>query len=180
MGACEVFPVTTIERIFIGAAIALLTHLAAYIFGWHRGYDASETVWVAEKKALIARAEVQAAQLRAEGSRLAAELEIARANVRVEYVEVIRDVQKVASATRRAIGADLAGMLNSLSGIRETTERIGADGTVEARREVASDPGRSGTSERALAEWIVGAVKAHEECRVQANALIEYAKACSR
>ena len=171
--------VTRIELILGSVvAVALLT-LGSYIFGWHRGYEASETKWKAEKAALIAQAKERAAQLESEGSRLRAELEVARANVRIEYVEVIRGIQKTASATRRAIGADLAGLLNSLSGIRETSERVGPDGTVEARREVAPDS-RGSTSERALSEWIAGAVKSHEECRTQANALIEYAKACSR
>lgn len=171
--------VSRIELLAGAVITAVLLAVGSYIFGWHRGYAASEEKWKAEKVALIAQAKERAAQLEAEGSRLRAELEVAKANVRVEYVEVIRGIQKTASVTRRAIGGDLAGLLNSLSGIRETTERIGADGTVEARREATSDS-RGSTSERALSEWIAGAVKSHEECRVQANALIEYAKACSR
>jgi len=171
---------TRIEMLMVSVLSVILLTVGSYMFGWHRGYAASEEKWQAEKVVLIEAAKTRAAQLEAEGSRLRADLEVAKANVRIEYVEVIREIQRVASSARRAISPDLAGLLNSLSGVRETTERVGADGTVEARRETTSDPARSGTSERALAEWIAGAVKSHEECRVQANALIDYAKACSR
>jgi N-methylhydantoinase B/oxoprolinase/acetone carboxylase alpha subunit len=181
VGTGKVRYMSNVERGLIALLLIVVAVVGSHIWGWHRGYAASEVVWTEQKKALIANAESRAAELRAEGARLAADLHVARANVRIEYVEVIREVHKVASATRRSINADLAGLLNSLSGIRETTERIGADGTVEARREVATDsPRPEGTSERALGEWIAGAVKSHEECRQQANSLIEYAKACSR
>lgn len=176
-------PVTTFERVAIGLVIALVTHLGAYSFGWFKGYSSSEVRWNEQKKALIAQAEARAEALKAEGSRLSAELEVAKANVRIEYVEVIREIRKSASSVRRAFDADLAGMLNALSGIRETSERVDSSGVVETRRETATNSPRSaseGVSERALAEWIAGSIKAHEECRVQANALIEYAKACSR
>lgn len=179
---------SNIERGFIALLIALVAVVGSHIWGWHRGYAASEVVWLAkeaqwtaEKARIVAEAEAAAQKLRAEGATLAAALEKARAEVRIEYVEVIREIGKRTSSVRRAVDADIAGLLNSLSGIRETTERVGPDGTVEARRETASDSPRPvGTSERALAEWIAGAVKSHEECRQQANALIEYAKACSR
>ena len=171
----------SLERILIGLMVVLLTHMGTYLFGWSKGYAASEAKWALEKKALVAAADKRAAELRADGSRLAAQLEIARANVRIEYVEVIREVQKLASPVRRAVSADLAGLLNSMSGIRETTERVDPPGTPEAGREAAPNPGRpEGVSERALSEWIAGAVKSHEDCRTQANSLIEYAKACSR
>lgn len=175
---------TSIERLAIGLVIALLTHLGAYVYGWNKGYQLSEARWDDQKQALIAQAQARAESLRAEGARLSAELEVARANVRIEYVEVIRDIRKSASAVRRALDADVAGMLNALSGIRETTERIDPAGVDDTSAQAAADPARSapaeGVSERTLAEWIAGTVKAHEECRVQANALIEYARACSR
>jgi hypothetical protein len=174
-------PVTSLERIVIAVLVAIVTHMATYAFGWSRGYSASQAKWELEKKALIAAADKRAAELRAEGSRLAADLEMARANVKIEYVEVVREVQKYASSTRRAINADLAGLLNSMSGIRETTERVDPPAAPEARREAAANPGRpEGVSERTLSEWIAGAVKSHEDCRAQANSLIEYAKACSQ
>jgi hypothetical protein len=170
-----------VERVVIIILLAIVTHIGTYAFGWSRGYSASQAKWDMEKKAMIADANRRAAELRAEGSRLSAELEIARANTRIEYVEVVRGVQKVASSTRRAIDANLAGLLNSMSGIRETTERVDPPAAPEARREAAANPGRpDGVSERTLSEWIAGAVKSHEDCRAQANSLIEYAKACSQ
>jgi len=170
-----------VELLFAAILVAVILLLTAYLVGWTRGYSASEGKWKLERAALVADAKTRAAQLQSEGNRLRAELEVARANVRIQYVEVVREVKRVASSTRRAINVDLAGLLNSMSGIRETTQRINPDGTLGPSREAPPDPPRpsGGTSERALGEWIANAVRSHEECRKQVDALIGYAKACS-
>lgn len=190
MGAGKVRSMSNVERGLIALLLIAVTVVGSHIWGWHRGYAASEVVWLAkeaqwtaEKARIVAEADAQAQKLRAEGSTLAAALEKARSEVRIEYVEVIREIGKRTSSVRRAVDADLAGLLNSLSGIRETTTRVDPAGVVETRTETATDSGRpasAGVSERALAEWIANAVKSHEECRQQANSLIEYAKVCSR
>jgi hypothetical protein len=169
--------------LLLSVAIAIV---AAYWAGWFRGNAhgvmSERAVWHAERDVIRAEAAAQAEALRSRGEQLSAQLTIARATVRIEYVEVVREIVKVASPVRRAIGADLAGLLNSMSGIRETTERIGSGGVVEARTETSTDSGRpasAGVSERGLADWIAGTVKAYEECRVQATGLIAFAKACA-
>lgn len=177
-----------IEQALVVLAVIAVMIVGSHIWGWHRGYAASEKVWLAkeaqwaaEKAKILAEADAAASQLRAEGATLAAALEKARAEVRVEYVETVREIGKRTSSVRRVLDADLAGLLNSLSGIRETASSNDPPGTPEARPEAPPDPGRpSGVSERGLTEWIANAIKSHEECRQQANSLIEYAKACSR
>lgn len=181
---------SSIERAALIVVVVLAALVGSHIWGWHRGYAASEAVWLAkeaewnaEKARIIAEAEAAAQKLRAEGATLAAALEKARAEVRVEYVETVREIGKRTSSVRRALDADLAGLLNSLTGIRETTTRVGPSGAVETRTETSTDSGRpasAGVSERGLAEWIANAVKSHEECRQQANSLIEYVKACTQ
>lgn len=85
-----------IERGLIALALIAVLVVGSHIWGWHRGYAASEKVWLAkeaqwqaEKAQILAEAEAAAQRLRSEGATLAAALEKARAEVRVEYVETV-------------------------------------------------------------------------------------------
>lgn len=153
-----------------GFLLICATHLGAYVAGWLDGAESEREVWRAEKAALFAAAEERAQTLRERGDRLAAELELARAEVRTVYVDRIRTVYRVASATRSCLSAETTAALNRQP-IRETVERPG-----EPPRQAAPPP-TAGTSELAAAEWIAGAQAAHEQCRAQVSGLVEWIKA---
>lgn len=175
---------------WVGVAIVGLigSHVGAYQAGWFRGAAAERAVWQAERSRVLAEATVTAERLRGEGRRLAAELELAKATVRTEYVERLVQVREAASATRacftprtaaalnRSAAApdDPAGRLSRDAVIRERVERPGTpDAVIEHRAEVEA----GGTSERAAAEWIAGAQAAHEACRAQVGALADWIRA---
>lgn len=157
----------------VGAAavVLLATHGATYVLGWQRGYAASEGRWARERLELLAAAEARARVLREQGDRLAAELEQARTRVRVEYVDRVRTVYRVAQATKECFSPDTTAALNRQP-IREAVERPG-----EPPRVVEPPPAAGGTSELAAAEWIAGAQAAHEQCRAQVARLADWARA---
>jgi hypothetical protein len=159
-----------------GVAVLLLlaSHVAAYSAGWFRGVASERAAWTLERERLIAEAAVTAERLRGEGKRLAAELEVARAAVRVEYVEKIREVKVAASRTKACFTPDVTAILNRASTIRERVERpSGEVRTIEHRSEAAP----AGTSEAAAAEWVANAQAAHEACRAQVGALADWIRA---
>jgi hypothetical protein len=156
----------------VGVALLILSHGGLYAYGWHKGYDSSETKWRLERAELMARAAAEAEVMRERGDRLAAELEQARAAVRVQYVEKIRYVRAKASATRACFSGDITAALNRQP-IRETVERPG-----EPPRTVEQPTG--GTSELAAAEWIAGAQAAHAECRSQVQRLGDWIRSVTR
>jgi hypothetical protein len=155
----------------VGLALLVLTHGGLYAYGWHKGYDASERVWAAEKSAILVKSAAEAEKLRADGRALAAELEVARVNIRVEYVEKIRTVVHIASRTKGCLSADVTAALNARP-IRETVERSG-----EPPRDVVAPS--AGTSEAAAAEWIAGAQAAHEMCRAQVQRLGDWIRSAT-
>lgn len=165
------FGLDRLTSIGVGLALLVISHGGLYAYGWHKGYDASEKVWAAQKSAMLVQAAAQAEVLRERGNRLAAELEVARVNIRVEYVEKIRTVVHIASRTREALSADVTAALNARP-IRETVERPG-----EPPRDVVEPPG--GTSEAAAAEWIAGAQAAHELCREQVRKLGDWIRSAT-
>ena len=165
------FGLDRLSSIGVGLALLIVTHGGLYAYGWHRGYDASERVWAAQKSEMLVKAAAEAEVLRERGNRLAAELEVARANVRVELVEKLRVVDKVASRSKEALSADATAALNARP-IRETVERQG-----EPPRDVVEPP--SGTSEAAAAEWIAGAQAAHELCREQVRRLGDWIRSAT-
>lgn len=150
------------------ALLLLASHAGTYALGWHRGYAASEGKWAAEKLELLAAAEARAKVLRERGDRLAAELEQARAQVRVEYVDKIRVIYRTASRSKEALSAAVTAALNRQP-IRESATPVAPDPEPVA-----------GTSEAAAAEWIAGAQAAYEACREQVRALAEWAKGVSK
>jgi hypothetical protein len=152
----------------IALAILVVTHTGAYAAGWFRGVASERAVWQLERARIVAAAEARAATLRAEGDRLAAELEVARVNVRVEYVEKVRYLVRVASPAAQCLSPDVTAALNRQP-IRETVERPG-----EPPQTVDPPPATGGTSELAAAEWIAGAQAAHAECRSQVARLADW------
>lgn len=154
----------------IGVVVLLLTHLAAYISGYWNGVDQERERWMLERAQIIAQAQARADTLRADGQRLAAELEVARANVRVEYVERLRVVYRTASATKSCFSGDITAALNRNTPIRERVERPDAP---------AQEVVHAGTSERAAAEWIAHAQAEHAACRQQVARLIDWIRAAT-
>jgi hypothetical protein len=166
------------SRFAWGAIVALLLgvpvagwagYRIGHAYGWDEGVDYERARWQAERERMLAQAAAQAEVLRAEGRAVAAELERARADVRVQYVETVRVVRERASATRACFSPNVTASLNRTP-IRETVERPG-----EPPR--AAEPAAGGTSELAAAEWIAGAQAAHEACRAQVGALAAWVRA---
>jgi hypothetical protein len=155
-------------------AVLVVTHGGAYAAGWFRGVASERAVWQAERSKIMAEAAATAERLRGEGKRLAAELEVARVNVRVEYVEKVRYLVRVASPSAQCLSPDVTSALNRQP-IRETVERPG-----EPPRAVDPPPATGGTSELAAAEWIAGAQAAHAECRNQVQRLADWIRSVTR
>jgi len=155
----------------VGVALLVVSHGLLYAYGWHRGYDASAAKWQLERATIVADAQVKADVLRAQGDKLAAELEQARAAVRVEYVEKLRTVYRTASRTKACLSGDVTAALNAAP-IRETVQRPG-----EPPRDVVEPS--AGTSEAAVAEWIAGAQAAHAECRAQVMRLGDWIRSAT-
>lgn len=156
----------------IGVVVLFATHLAAYVAGYLNGVDQEREKWMLERARIVAQAEATADRLRADGKRLAAELEVAKANVRVEYVEKLRVVYRTASATRACFTPDVTALLNRQP-IRETVERVG-----EPVQEVVHVPA-GGTSERAAAEWVATAQAEHAACRAQVIKLVDWIRSAT-
>jgi len=165
------FGLDRLTLIGVGVALLVLSHGALYAYGWHRGYDSSSAKWALEKAQIVADAQAKADVLRAQGDKLAAELEQARANVRVEYVEKIRYVRAKASATRACFSGDITAALNNAP-IREKVLRANEQAADET-------PALSGTSEAAAADWIAGAQAAHAQCRAQVASLVSWIRSAT-
>lgn len=161
------FALARLQWAGIALAILVVTHTGAYAAGWFRGVASERAVWQLERARIVAAAESRAVTLRAEGDRLAADLELARATVRTVYVDKIRDVVRIASPSRQCLSPGVTAALNRQP-IRETVERPG-----EPPRAVEA-PAAGGTSELAAAEWMAGAQAAHAECRSQVARLADW------
>jgi hypothetical protein len=158
----------------IGVVVMLVTHLAAYLSGYWNGVAQERDKWMLERARIVAQAEATADRLRADGNRLAAELEIARAHVRVEYVEKVRVVYRTASAARTCFTPDVTALLNRGTPIRERVERVGEP--VQEVVHAAAPAPAGGTSERAAAEWVATAQAEHAACRAQVIKLVDWIK----
>lgn len=155
----------------IGVVVLVLTHVAAYVGGYWSGVSSERERWMLERAQIIANANAKADALRADGQRLAAELEVARANVRVQYVDKIRVVYRTASATKSCLSGDITAALNRNTPIRERVER--PDAPVQ---EIV----HAGTSERAAAEWIANAQAEHAACRQQVARLVDWIRSVTK
>lgn len=149
------------------------THGGAWWHGWLAGAASVQAKWDADRVQLIAAAQARADVLRANGERLAAALEEARAAVRVEYVDRVRVIYRTASATAQCLSPDVTAALNGQP-IRETVERPG-----EPARVVDPPPPTGGTSELAAAEWIAHAQAEHAACRAQVSGLIDWIRSAT-
>jgi hypothetical protein len=160
----------SIQSVAIAVLVLALTHLGAYGLGRYH----ERAGWIVERAQIEAQARATADRLRAEGRQLAADLELARANVRIEYRERIVTIREKASATRACFTPDVTAALNRQP-IRETVERPG-----EPPREVVHEPApTAGTSERAAAEWIATAQREHAACRAQVASLVSWIKSAT-
>lgn len=159
--------------LLIGLAVALgVSHAWMYWAGWYAGVEHEREHWAKERAQLVADAKANADKLRAQGSRLAAELEVARMNVRVEYVDRVRTIYRTASAAKSCFAPDVTAALNRSSPIIETVERPGQLPQVIAQEGTQQAAG--GTSERAAAEWVAHAQAEHSACRQQVKALVAW------
>jgi hypothetical protein len=162
------FGLARLQWVGFALAVLVVTHGGAYAAGWFRGVASERAVWQTERSRVMAEAAATAERLRGEGKRLAAELELARAEVRTVYVDRLRTIYKTASPSAQCLSPDVTAALNRAP-IRETVERPG-----EPPRAVDPPPATGGTSELAAAEWIAGAQAAHAECRNQVQRLADW------
>ena len=165
----------------IALLVLLVTHLSAYGLGRYH----ERGIWTAERARMIAEVQAAADRLRAEGRALAADLELARANVRVEYVERIVRVREVASATRACLSPDVTAALNRTAPIREAVERpatpVATTDPTEPQQAATRPPDEpAGTSELAAAEWMARARAEHDACRAQVRGLVDWIRAATR
>jgi hypothetical protein len=164
------FGTARLQMLAVGVVVLVLTHLAAYIGGYWSGVSSERGQWMLERARIVAQAEAKADALRADGRRLAAELETARAQVRVEYVEKVRVVVRTASKAKSCLSPDTTAALNRQP-IRETVERPGSP--------PAEIIHPAGTSELAAAEWIAHAQAEHAQCRQQVARLVDWIRNAS-
>lgn len=167
------FGTAKLQLLAISIVVLCLTHLGAYLAGWYAGVASERDRWMLERARIVATAEQKAATLRERGDRLAADLELARANVRVEFVERVRVVYRTASATKQCFSPDVTALLNQQTPIRETVHRVG-----EPAKEVVH-PSPGGTSEQAAAEWIINAQAEHNACRAQVARLVDWIRSAT-
>lgn len=161
------FGLGRLQMVLAAVLLAIVTHLVAYWAGWTEGSQRERDRWATEKLQILAAAESRAKILRGQGDQLAAELERARANVRIVYQERIKYIIRRASPAVQCLTPDVTAALNRQP-IREYVERPG-----EPRQEVAPT---GGTSEAAAAEWIANAQSAHEQCRSQVERLAQWVR----
>ena len=159
------FGTARLQMAAIAVAVLLLTHVAAYVTGYWQGVSSERDRWMLERAQIVAQAQAKADALRTEGKRLAADLELARAHVRIEYVERVRTVYRTASRARACLTPDVTAALNAQP-IRERVERIGSP-----PQEIVHP---AGTSELAAAEWIAHAQSEHAQCRAQVARLVDW------
>lgn len=164
--------------VVLAIAVPWGTYQVGYRIGWNAGVESEREVWRVERARIMAEAAATADRLRAEGRTLAAQLEAAKAAVRVEYVETVRVVRQKASATRACFEPDITAILNRNAPIRETVDRPGSPKQVIDHRSAAPAP-EGGTSEAAAAEWVAGARAAHDACRAQVGALADWIRAAT-
>ena len=167
------FLLSRIQWAGIALVLLIVSHGAAWTNGWFKGVASERAVWQAERAKIMAQAAAAAEVARGEGRRLAAELELARAEVRTVYVDRIRTIVRIASPARECLSPGVTASLNRAP-IRETVERPG-----EPPRAVET-PAAGGTSELAAAEWIAGAQAAHAECRSQVQRLGDWIRSVTK
>ena len=166
------------DKWLIALAIFAASIFGSYQVGYWRGWNASEMHWKLEKEREVAAAKAEAAELKARGDTLAAELVQAKARVRVETVEVVREVIRYVRPKHEAIDGRITDSLNRMSGIRESSERAvsSTDGTLETDSASAPYPDRpspGATSEKAITEWAITVIGMYEICRQAHGRLAE-------
>ena len=172
----------SLERTLIGLAVVAAVLTGTYVTGYWKGWNASEKLWLAEKSEMISAARLREERLRADGAHLAASLEVARANIRVEVVEKLRTVYVTASKVKSCFSPDVTAALNRNSVIVETRTPIGLPGgdarpSLVIEHKPAAEP--MGSSEQAVASWVAEAQASHAMCRAQVVRLTDWIKAAT-
>lgn len=103
--------------------------------------------------------------------------------------ELRAEIERTADADRVALRARIAGLLNdrnrdraAIAAARSAAGRADAPDSAAAANPGgpgAGDEAEGGTSEAALAGWIVTAQRLYKHCRTVATGLQEYARACA-
>lgn len=183
------------------------SHKAAYDLGYARGAAWAKAACDRAIDKVNTETLELVKSLRAEVKIIQAKVKEELQNVREEYNRASAEVAKHARADVRALDARITRMLNEQSNIRESVTRDGRTTvrTYGGSSSTASDPDRhasgrggagtdeaavgegagggagdtGGTSEKALAEWASIAIRMYNTCRVQAQGLQRYARACA-
>lgn len=171
--------------------LACVAAVLAILFGaWKHGYSsgyaardrtAQEEIGALERRILASerRAVQQRDQGRMIADQLAEELAQARETITTLQGRIDHEIRRTASATRRCMSGDLAGLLNQLSPIRESVHLdAGAPGPASAGTDAppaAAEADRGGySSERAVAEALRDSRAGYESCRTQLHKLIDW------
>lgn len=185
------------------AVVILIGLIVAGAGGWaaHRKGDAAGferrdlacKIEIADIRSHAAEVERQAQAEREKGrllaDRLATQLADAREALAATDRRLRDEIQRRASATRRALDGDLVRVLNESAEIRESVEPTGARGAAAARATeapaaaTAADrdrPAGGGASERAVASWIASARTSYANCVATLTALQDWARAVTR
>lgn len=180
----------------LAVLLSVLAVLALLAGTWGHGYqtgwekrDVEAVNQIAEINERLIEAERRATANREKGrivaDRLASELAEARSSITTLQERIDHEIRRTASATRRCMSGDLAGLLNRLSPIREHVHPAGAApaGTDAQAPAPAADPGgppAGYVSERAVAEALRDARGGYESCRTQLHKLIDWAGEVTR
>lgn len=121
--------------------------------------------------AQLVKHEAEAAKKRIDG--LESDLEAAHKKREQTYVEVVKDVQVVASPTRQCLTPAVRRVLDSSAG--NPTPAPSADPRVALAIPAApaADPGGPGASERAVALWMAAALRQYSALRDQHRTLAD-------
>lgn len=171
-----------LERWMLTTMAAALVAIGLYGGGFWHGWSMASDKWKTEKAQIIADSEIRAKMLEQKGLSLAADLEKARAQVKVQTVEVVREVVKYASSKRECFSPDVTAILNKNTPIRETRTPIVEPGQPTQKPTVIDHKVQGpvgGTSEQAAATWVAEAQASHEQCRSQVHGLIAWVKSAS-
>lgn len=182
---------------YVLTVLACVVAVLMILFGaWRHGYStgyaardrtAQEQIGALERQILAAerKATQQREQGRVLADRLATELADAKDKITTLQGRIDHEIRRTASATRRCMSGDLAGLLNQLSPIRESVrDDTVAPGTAPAGADAApaapaADSGGY-ASERSVATALSEARSGYETCRTGLHKLQDYVREITR
>lgn len=180
----------------LAVLLSVLAVLALLAGTWGHGYqtgwekrDVEAVNQIAEINERLIEAERRATANREKGrivaDRLASELAEARSSIATLQERIDHEIRRTASATRRCMSGDLAGLLNQISPIRESVrDDTVAPGTAPAGADAApaapaADSGGY-ASERSVATALSEARSGYETCRTGLHKLQDYVREITR